>query len=81
MLELYGKVARELKDKRYGSQVVQQIMSLNKGLKLFGPQLDQTHKEVLDKYQVILHGMFTPFTLMEFSENIVYSYVITRIFL
>jgi len=56
VLELYGKVARELKDKRYGSQVVQQIMSLNKGLKLFGPQLDQTHKEVLDKYQVFLRN-------------------------
>lgn len=56
VLELYGKVAKELKDKRYGSHVVQQIMSLNKGLKLFGPQLDQTDKEVLDRYQVFLRN-------------------------
>jgi len=56
LLELYGKVAKELRDKHYTAQVVGRIVSLNKGLKLFGPQLETTHKEVLDRYQVFLRN-------------------------
>ena len=52
VLELLVGVAKDLRDKRYNAQVVAKIVALNKGLKTYGPQLELTHKEAIDRYQV-----------------------------
>jgi len=54
VLELYGRVAKDLSVRRYDRDVVANIVALNNGLKVFGAQLEQTHKEVLDRYQAFL---------------------------
>ena len=52
VIQLYGKVAKDLRDRRYNHDVVRRIVALNRGLKTFGPQLEATNKDALDKYQV-----------------------------
>ena len=52
VLELYGKVAKDLSTKSYDGNLVASIVALNQGLKVYGLQVEQTHKEVLDRYQV-----------------------------
>jgi len=54
VLELYGRVAKDLSIRHYDRGVVGSIVALNNGLKVYGLQLEQTHKDVLDKYQVFL---------------------------
>lgn len=56
VLELYGKVAKDLRDQRYSRDAVGRIVALNRGLKAFGPHLEASHKEVLDRYQVFLRN-------------------------
>jgi len=56
VLELYGKVAKDLRDQRYSRETVGRIVALNRGLKTFGPQLEASHKDVLDRYQVFLRN-------------------------
>jgi len=56
VLELLVGVAKDLRDKRYNAQVVAKIVALNKGLKTYGPQLELTHKEAIDRYQVFLRN-------------------------
>ena len=52
VLELLVGVAKDLRDKRYNAQVVAKIVALNKGLKTYGPELELTHEEAIDRYQV-----------------------------
>jgi len=54
VLELYGRVAKDLSVRHYDRGVVGSIVALNNGLKVYGLQLEQTHKDVLDRYQVFL---------------------------
>jgi len=56
VIQLYGKVAKDLRDRRYNHDVVRRIVALNRGLKTFGPQLEATNKDALDKYQVFLRS-------------------------
>jgi len=56
VIQLYGKVAKDLRDRRYNHDVVCRIVALNRGLKTFGPQLETTNKDALDKYQVFLRN-------------------------
>ena len=56
VLDLLIGVTKDLEDKRYNVQVVAKIVALNKGLKTYGPELELTHEEAIDRYQVTINN-------------------------
>ena len=52
VLQLFEKVMNHLSDKKFKTELVSAIISLNAALKFFGEQIEASNKDRIDKFQV-----------------------------